>query len=108
MLSSGSDLDEKTKTLIERGRRATEILKQPQYAPLSVAEEVVVLYAVTRGFLDTVPVTDINRFESELLSVLRNEQKALPERITSEKALSEDLEGELKAFLEDFVKTFSA
>jgi F-type H+-transporting ATPase subunit alpha len=104
----GSDLDEKTRLLIERGRRATEILKQPQFAPLSVAEEVIVLYAVTRGFLDSVPVADISRFERELLAALRGESKPLSDLVLAEQALTETVEAELKPFLENFVKTFLA
>ncbi|OGI21789.1 MAG: F0F1 ATP synthase subunit alpha [Candidatus Moranbacteria bacterium RIFCSPHIGHO2_01_FULL_55_24] len=104
----GSDLDEKTRTLIERGRRATEILKQPQYAPLSVEEEVAVLYALTRGYLDALPVEDIARFEREFLASLENEGKAVLEAIRKEKALSEEVEGLLKAYLEEFIKNFTA
>jgi proton translocating ATP synthase F1 alpha subunit len=61
----GSDLDEKTRLLIERGRRAVEVLKQPQYAPLPVEREVAILYALTRGHLDDVAVEDLGKFEKE-------------------------------------------
>ena len=74
----GSDLDEKTRTQIERGRRATEILKQKQYAPLPVEQEVAILYALTRGFVDDIAVEQVGRFEAELLAKLTSgEQKVL-------------------------------
>jgi F-type H+-transporting ATPase subunit alpha len=66
----GSDLDEKTKTLIERGKRATEVLKQPQFRPLTVEKEVAVLYALTRGHLDDITVEQVGAFEADFLAYL--------------------------------------
>src|SRR3970040_1466521 len=71
----GSDLDEKTRSLIERGRRAVAVLKQPQYAPLSVEKEVAALYALTRGQVDDIAVEEISRFEREFIAYLNNEGK---------------------------------
>jgi F-type H+-transporting ATPase subunit alpha len=104
----GSDLDEKTRSLIERGRRAVEMLKQPQYAPLSVEKEVAVLYALTRGHVDDIAASEINRFEREFLSYLENEGKEVGEAIVQEKALTEDVEGLLKKHIETFKKSFAA
>jgi len=104
----GSDLDEKTRTLIERGRRAVEMLKQPQYAPLPVEKEVAVLYALTRGYVDDVAVTDINRFEHELVAYLDNEGKEVSEAIVKERALTEDVENLLKKHIGEFKKNFTA
>lgn len=104
----GSDLDEKTRSLIERGRRAVEMLKQPQYAPLSVEKEVAVLYALTRGHVDDIAASEINRFEREFLSYLENEGKEVGEAIVKERALTEDVEGLLKKHIETFKKSFAA
>lgn len=104
----GSDLDEKTRTLIERGRRAVEMLKQPQYAPLPVEKEVAVLYALTRGHVDDVAVTDISRFEKEFMAYLDNEGKSVGEAILKERALTPEVEEILKKNIETFKKSFAA
>ena len=67
----GSDLDAATQRLLARGERLTELLKQPQYSPLAVEEQVAVIYAGTRGYLDGIPTAAVGRFEQELLSRLR-------------------------------------
>ena len=102
----GSDLDEKTRSLIERGRRATEMLKQPQYAPLSVEQEVAMLYALTRGHVDDVAVEEIGRFEREFTEYLKSEGKVVIEMIGKEKALSEEVEEALKKHISTFKKSF--
>lgn len=102
----GSDLDEKTRTLIERGRRAVEMLKQPQYAPLPVEKEVAVLYALTRGHVDDVAVVDINRFEREFLSYLDDEGKEAGEAILKERALTPEVEELLKKHISAFKVSF--
>lgn len=104
----GSDLDEKTRTLIERGRRAVEMLKQPQYAPLSVEKEVAVLYALTRGHVDDIAVADISRFEKEFIAYLDNEGKDVSEAILKERALTPEVEELLKKHIETFKKSFTA
>jgi F-type H+/Na+-transporting ATPase subunit alpha len=73
----GSDLDAATKLTIERGRRNTEILKQPQYAPVSVEEQVAIILASTKGYIDNVPVSKVKEFEKEFLSFLRLQHKAV-------------------------------
>jgi F-type H+/Na+-transporting ATPase subunit alpha len=103
----GSDLDEKTRTLIERGKRAVEMLKQPQYAPLPVEEEVAVLYALTRGHVDDIAVEAINRFEQELLTYLRNDGKEVFEAILKERALTPEVEELLKKHIAEFKKSFA-
>jgi len=103
----GSDLDVSTQRLLARGERLTELLKQPQYAPLSVAEQVCSLYAGTRGYLDAIPVADVGRFESELLARLNGDHADLMEAIATQKALNEDLEGQLKAVLDAFAASFA-
>lgn len=103
----GSDLDEKTRTLIERGKRAVEMLKQLQYAPLPVEEEVAVLYALTRGHVDDIAVEAINRFEQELLAYLRNDGKEVFEAILKERALTPEVEELLKKHIAEFKKSFA-
>jgi F-type H+-transporting ATPase subunit alpha len=104
----GSDLDEKTRTLIERGRRAVEMLKQPQYAPLPVEKEVAVLYALTRGHVDDIAVADISRFEKEFIAYLDNEGKDVSEAILKERALTPEVEELLKQYVATFKKSFQA
>ncbi|MDB5431582.1 MAG: synthase subunit alpha [Caulobacter sp.] len=103
----GSDLDASTQKLLARGERLTELLKQPQYSPLAVEEQVVVIYAGTRGYLDGIPTSAVGRFESEFLSTLKTKNKKLLDAIRTEKALSPALEADLKTALEDFTKTFA-
>ncbi|WP_332677680.1 F0F1 ATP synthase subunit alpha [Brevundimonas sp.] len=103
----GSDLDASTQKLLARGARLTELLKQPQYSPLTVEEQVVSVYAGTRGYLDNVAVSDIGRFESELLARIHSKHSSIMDGIRKEKALSKDLEAELKAAIEAFAKTFA-
>ncbi|WP_396594703.1 F0F1 ATP synthase subunit alpha [Brevundimonas sp. R86498] len=103
----GSDLDVSTQKLLARGARLTELLKQPQYSPLTVEEQVVSIYAGTRGYLDAIAVADIARFESELLARMHSAHQSTLDAIKSTKALSKELEAELKAAIEAFAKTFA-
>jgi F-type H+-transporting ATPase subunit alpha len=84
----GSDLDVATQRLLARGARLTELLKQPQYAPLQAEEQVCVIYAGTRGYLDAIAVADVGRYESELLARLHGQHPDLLEAIRTQKALS--------------------
>ena len=104
----GSDLDEKTRTQLDRGRRTVEILKQDQYEPLTVSKQVVSLYAVTRGYLDDVEVEDVKVWEKELLVYFESQKKNILERIVSEKALSEELETLLKKAIEEFKEVYQS
>jgi F-type H+-transporting ATPase subunit alpha len=103
----GSDLDASTQRLLARGERLTELLKQPQYAPLAVEEQVCVIYAGTRGYLDKIPTASVGRFQQELLSRLHSQHAGLLEGIRTKKELSADLEAELKSTLENFSETFA-
>jgi len=100
----GSDLDEKTRSLIERGRRSVEVLKQGQYSPLSVEQEVAVLYALSRGYLDTVPADKISSWEKEFLEYLASEGEDALSAIREKKALDEETESLLKGRIEEFMK----
>lgn len=101
----GSDLDKATKAQLDRGNRIMEVLKQAQYRPYPVEEQVVSFFGVTNGYLDSIPVERVKAFEEELLGKLRASSTIL-DRIREEKTLSKELEAELRAFIESFKKTF--
>ena len=101
-----SDLDQSTRNLLERGRRLTEILKQPQYSPLKVEEQVVVVFAGVKGFLDQIEINKITKFEDLLLSELRSKEKNIIESIAKEQAISETLEKKISDFLQSLSKKF--
>ena len=101
-----SDLDQSTRNLLERGRRLTEILKQPQYSPLKVEEQVVVVFAGVKGFLDQIEINKITKFEDLLLSELRSKEKKIIESITKEQAISDTLEKKISDFLQSLSKKF--
>jgi F-type H+-transporting ATPase subunit alpha len=103
----GSDLDATTQRQLARGERLTELLKQPQYAPLVVEEQVCVIYAGTRGYLDRIPASAVGRFEAELLARLHAQHKALLDVIRNEKTLSPESEATLKKALDAFAETFA-
>jgi F-type H+-transporting ATPase subunit alpha len=104
----GSDLDASTQALLARGERLTELLKQPQFSPLKVEEQVVVLYAGTRGYLDGVAVGDVQQYEAQLLAHLRGDQKALLSDIATGKKLTDEIEGKIKDVLKSFTDNFAA
>ena len=104
----GSDLDAATQRLLNRGARLTELLKQPQFAPLKPEEEVAVIFAGGQGYLDDLKVSDVGPFEKGLLGALRSKHADILTKIATEKALSDDLRTQLKAAIEAFKKTFTA
>jgi len=103
----GSDLDAATQRLLNRGARLTELLKQPQYTPFPVEEEVISLFAGMRGYLDKLAVADIGRFEAELLRLMRAKHADTLAAIRSEKALSPAIEAKLKEILDGFSQAFA-
>ena len=103
----GSDLDAATQKMLARGARLTELLKQPQFSPLKMEEQVAVIFAGTRGYLDAIPVSAVNKFEQGVLSGLRAEKSILSD-IAAKKALSADTEKKLVEFLDKFAKSFTA
>jgi F-type H+-transporting ATPase subunit alpha len=103
----GSDLDPATQRLLNRGARLTELLKQAQYQPLPVEEQVVSIYSGVRGYLDKLPVSAVGRFEQTLLSTLKAKHGDILQGIRETQALSPELEAKLKAVLEELVKTFA-
>lgn len=102
-----SDLDAGTQKLLARGARLTELLKQPQFSPLTVGEQVVSLYAGTKGYLDNIKLEDVGRFEAEMLQGLRGKGKALAQEIDDSGQLSDAAEAKVKNFLDDFAKKFA-
>ncbi|MEY8880459.1 F0F1 ATP synthase subunit alpha [Donghicola sp. XS_ASV15] len=104
----GSDLDAATQKLLNRGARLTELMKQPQYAPLTNAEIVCVIFAGTQGYLDTVAVKDVGRYEAGLLKFLRTQKKDLLDWITNEDPkIKGDAADKIKAVLDEYAKTFA-
>ncbi len=104
----GSDLDAATQRLLARGARLTELLKQPQFSPLKTEEQVVVIFAGTRGYLDKLPVAAVGKFERDFLDHMRSSGSDILETIRTEKQLSEDTEKRLTEALETFANGFSA
>jgi F-type H+-transporting ATPase subunit alpha len=102
-----SDLDPATQRLLSRGERLTELLKQPQYKPVPVEEQVVVIFAGTKGYLDKVAVRDVGRFESSMLGAMRERAPDILASIRTEKTLSDALTAKLKTFLDDFSASFA-
>jgi F-type H+-transporting ATPase subunit alpha len=100
-----SDLDAATRRQLERGQRATEILKQDQFQPLSLAEEVVVIFALTSGLLDDVPVAKIRSFENELRKYLATTEKPLMDEIQSNPVMTPELESRIRNVIRTFKET---
>ena len=103
----GSDLDAATQRQLNRGARLTALLKQPQYSPLSMEEQVASIYAGNKGYLDKIAVDDVMRYEAELLSYLHANHQSMLDTVRDEKKLTDTTEGQLKAALESFGKMFS-
>ena len=101
-----SDLDASTKKLLARGARLTEMLKQPQYNPLTVEEEVFAIFAGVKGFLDEFPVSSVAAFEEKALQEIKANYPEYLAEIAEKKVISEELEGKLMKFYQDFAKRF--
>ncbi len=104
----GSDLDAATQRLLARGERLTELLKQPQYQPFPVEEQVAVIYAGTRGYLDKIPVNKIGPFQEALISKLKSSYPQFLDGVRTQKALTPELEGQLKEALDSQIPAFAA
>jgi F-type H+/Na+-transporting ATPase subunit alpha len=103
----GSDLDASTQRLLNRGARLTELLKQAQFSPMPFEDQVVSIFAGVNGFLDNIPVADVTRFESALISEIKNNHAALLASIRDTKDLKDDTRDKLKEAIGGFVKTFA-
>jgi F-type H+-transporting ATPase subunit alpha len=102
----GSDLDKATQAQLNRGRRLVEILKQPQYQPLAVEKQVVIIFAATNGFADAVPVEDVRRYEEELYQFLETRHPGLLSGIRDRKILDDELKASLQGALKEFGEAF--
>src|SRR5699024_9102493 len=100
-----SDLDESTRAQLEHGQRATELMKQAQYSPMSVAEMGVMLFAINEGFLKDVERNKIGSIEKELLAYLNSEHKALMDKIKEKGDYNDEIAGSIKAAIESFKAT---
>jgi F-type H+-transporting ATPase subunit alpha len=103
----GSDLDAATQRLLNRGARLTELLKQGQFSPMKMEEQVVSIYAGVNGYLDPLPVTKVKPFEEGLLRFVRDKHGDILEAIRSEKAISDTMMPKLKAAVDSFAKSFA-
>ena len=101
-----SDLDASTRQLLARGERLTELLKQPQYSPLAVEEQVCVIYSGVKGYLDKISINQIGDFEKALLQTLNSKGSSIITSITKDKALTEKSEKDLQKIIEDLLSSF--
>ncbi|ORE12867.1 Alpha subunit of the F1 sector of mitochondrial F1F0 ATP synthase [Rhizopus azygosporus] len=102
----GSDLDASTQFLLNRGARLTELLKQPQYTPLSIETQIPIIFAGVNGFLDKVPVNKVTEWEKDFISHIHTEHKSTLEEIRSKGVLSKELETKLREICENHTKNF--
>jgi len=98
----GSDLDKSTREQLERGLRLTELLKQPQYQPVPLEEQVIAIYAMTKGFGRDVPVNKIQEYETNLIQFMRSSHPEVGQAIASQKRLTDEIEASLKAALGEY------
>jgi F-type H+/Na+-transporting ATPase subunit alpha len=98
----GSDLDKATQAQLARGQRLTEILKQPQYQPMDVEKQVLVIWSATNGYIDDVPVENVRRFEAELLRFVENSHPGVLQSIREKKSLTDEIKSDLAQVLRDF------
>jgi F-type H+-transporting ATPase subunit alpha len=100
----GSDLDKSTQQQLRRGERVTEIMKQPQYQPLPLEKEVVIIFAATNGYLDEIPKERVSEFERELYRYMDSMGKTIASRIAKDRAWSAEIEKDVRAMLDEFKK----
>ena len=103
----GSDLDKATRDQLGRGQRLTELLKQPQYSPVSLDDQIIAIFAVTNGFADDVPVNKVTEFEAGLLQHMRTAHPDVGQAIMAEKDLTDSIVERLKAAIEEYKHTAS-
>jgi len=104
----GSDLDKATQAQLNRGRRLVEILKQPQYQPVAVEKQVAIIYAATKGFIDSVAIEDVRRYEEDLYSFLETRHPGVLSGIAEKKILDDDLKAAVERALNEFGQQFGA
>jgi F-type H+/Na+-transporting ATPase subunit alpha len=104
----GSDLDKATQAQLNRGQRLTEILKQPQYSPMPVEQQVLVIWAATKGLVDDIDVADLKKFEQGVLSFVENSRGSLLEKVRQRGKLDEELETEMRSVVTEFKQRFTS
>ena len=104
----GTELDKVTQSQLDRGYRIVEILKQPQFQPMSVVDQVLSIYAVTKGYMDDVPIKQARAWETQFLSYMREQKPELREELKRERKLSDAFEAKLKAAIADFKPQYKA
>ena len=103
-----SDLDKSTQDQLNRGKRLVEVLKQPQYQPLAVEKQVLIVYAGTNGFLDAVAETDARDYETELYQFVEGREASLLTDLAEQKKIDDDLKARIEAVLKEFTEQFTA
>lgn len=103
----GSDLDKATKAQLDRGARMVETLKQAQYSPLKVEEQIIVIYTAVKGYLEDVPVKEVVNFQNAYLKFMRSNHAEIAKQISEKKVLTDEIETSLKKAIEEFKQTFS-
>jgi F-type H+-transporting ATPase subunit alpha len=103
----GSDLDATTQRLLSRGSRLTELLKQPQFSPLKMEEQVCVIYAGVNGYLDPIPVARVKAFEEGLLALLRTKNADILDKIRDSRDLDDPTAAKLKSVVDGYAKNFA-
>jgi F-type H+-transporting ATPase subunit alpha len=98
----GSDLDKATQAQLARGQRLTEVLKQPQYQPMDVEKQVLIIWTATNGYIDDVALEDVRRFEADLQKFVENSHPGVLAAINKQKNLTDEIKKDLKQVLEDF------
>jgi F-type H+-transporting ATPase subunit alpha len=102
----GTELDKATQLQLDRGYRMVELLKQPQYQPMDVVDQVMSIYAGSEGYLDDVPVKEVQRWEAEFLTFMREQKASVRDRLAREKKLSDAILADLKAALAEFKQLY--
>jgi len=100
----GSDLDKATQQQLRRGERVVEVMKQPQYQPLSLVQEVVIIFAATNGYIDDIPTRRVKDFEKDLYRFLETQHRELADKIAKDKKFDKDIEQEVRAMIDEFKK----
>jgi len=103
----GSDLDKATVAQLNRGQRMVELLKQDQYSPLPVEQQILIIFTGTNGYIDDIPITAVKKFEQEFLRFTSSKYQPLLSEIASKKQIDDDLKIRIKTIIEEFKKSFS-
>ncbi|HWV56444.1 MAG TPA: F0F1 ATP synthase subunit alpha, partial [Longimicrobiales bacterium] len=104
----GSELDQATQRQLARGQRTVEVLKQPQYDPMPVEHQIMIIYAVTNGYLDDIPVEQVRRFEYGFHEYVRSRRPEVPAGIREKKDITEELEKQLVEVIREYKEVFAA